>query len=273
MFNLFIEYLLYIFNTFFNKKIFSLADVSNEWQLGFQDPATPVMEGIINFHHDLMSIILLIVFFVFWILFRIIYFFKENSNKNPAKFVHGTTIEIIWTIIPALILATVAAPSFALMYASDEMVDPEYTLKITGHQWFWNYEYNNLYINDSKNFENQSFSFDSYMVPEDELENGQLRLLEVDNRIVLPIKKHVRLLVTASDVLHSWAVPSLGVKIDACPGRLNQGSMYILREGVFYGQCSEICGINHGFMPIVIEAVENKNFISWFSSQELDKDF
>jgi cytochrome c oxidase subunit 2 len=155
----------------------------------------------------------------------------------------------------------VALPSFALLYSIDEVIDPAVTIKVVGHQWYWSYEYSD--------FEAQlgTINFDSYMIPEDELEMGELRLLEVDNRIVLPVNTHIRVLVTAADVLHSWAAPSLGVKMDACPGRLNQTSLFILREGVFYGQCSEICGVGHGNMPIVVEAVALDKYISWLAEK------
>lgn len=241
---------------FYRQNIFS--DISEPWQLGFQDPATPVMEGIINFHHDLMFYLILIVIFTSWIVFRCVYFFNEDTNPKPEKFVHGTTIEVIWTITPALILLMIAMPSFALLYSMDEVIDPDMTLHVIGHQWYWSYTYPDTA---------EGLSFDSYMLEASDLEMGQLRLLEVDNRVVVPTKTHIRLLVTAADVLHCWAIPSLGVKIDACPGRLNQTSMFIKREGVFYGQCSEICGINHGFMPIVIESVSLENYITWLNNK------
>jgi cytochrome c oxidase subunit 2 len=156
----------------------------------------------------------------------------------------------------------IAVPSFALLYSMDEIVDPSITLKAIGHQWYWTYELSDYSENDEN-----SIVFDSYMVPEDDLTLGQLRLLEVDNRVVLPIQTHVRVLVTAADVLHSWAVPSLGVKCDAVPGRLNQTSIFLQRPGVFYGQCSEICGVNHGFMPIVVEGVSLDEYITWLSNK------
>jgi cytochrome c oxidase subunit 2 len=157
----------------------------------------------------------------------------------------------------------IAVPSFALLYSLEEVIDPAITLKVIGHQWYWSYEYS-----DYTNASGESLEFDSYMVPTDELEAGQLRLLEVDNRVVLPTQTHIRLLVTASDVLHAWCVPSFGVKLDCVPGRLNQVGLYIQREGTFYGQCSEICGVNHGFMPIVVEAVSLPKYIDWVSAQQ-----
>lgn len=156
----------------------------------------------------------------------------------------------------------IAVPSFALLYSIDEIVDPAITLKVIGHQWYWSYEYN-----DYSNLFGSCINFDSYMISDDDLEEGQIRLLDVDNKLVLPINTHVRALITSTDVLHSWAVPSLGVKMDACPGRLNQVSIFIKREGSFYGQCSEICGVQHGFMPIVIEATSIENYIKWIVFQ------
>lgn len=245
----------------FEKNI-SYLDIAESWQLGFQDPATPVMEGIINFHHDLFFFLIIITFFVCWLLFKIIILFNEKKNKIPSSLVHGTLIEIIWTIIPALILLIVAVPSFALLYSMDEIIDPIITIKIIGNQWYWNYEYS-----DNLDFFNESLNFDSYMIQDNDLEIGQFRLLEVDNRVVIPVKSHIRLLITASDVLHSWAIPSFGIKLDACPGRLNQTTLYVKREGVFYGQCSELCGINHGFMPIVVEVVSLENYLIWLKNK------
>ena len=240
-----------------------LLDSSTPWQMYFQNAATPVMEGIINLHHDLMFFITFILFFVLVVLLRTLYFFKSDSvNAGIASHVvHGTAIEIIWTVIPSVILIIVALPSFALLYSIDELIDPALTIKCVGHQWFWSYEYGD--------FESKigNINFDSYMIPEDELEMGELRLLEVDNRVVLPVNTHIRILVTAADVLHSWALPSLGIKLDACTGRLNQTSVFILRPGVFYGQCSEICGVGHGNMPIVIEAVSIDKYIAWLSEK------
>ena len=164
--------------------------------------------------------------------------------------------------MPALILLSIAVPSFALLYSMDEIIDPVLTLKVIGHQWYWSYEYSDTLEDD------ESVAFDSYMVQEDDLDIGQFRLLEVDNRVILPTNTHIRVLITAADVLHCWAIPSLGLKLDACPGRLNQTSMFIKREGVFYGQCSEICGVNHGFMPIVIEAVSMDDYFSWLKNRD-----
>jgi len=233
-------------------------DAPEPWQLGFQDPATPIALGIQDLHHDIFFFIVGIVVFVVWMLARTVWHFHESRNPIPSKIIHGTVLEIVWTILPSTILLFIALPSFALLYSIDEIVDPAITIKVIGHQWYWSYEYSDY---------SNSIVFDSYLIPEDDLELGQLRLLEVDNRLVLPVNTHIRVLVTAADVLHSWAVPSLGVKCDAVPGRLNQTNLYIQREGVFYGQCSEICGANHGFMPIVVEAVGLSEYVSWISNK------
>jgi cytochrome c oxidase subunit 2 len=240
----------------------SFCDYAHPYQVSFQDPATPVMEGIIALHHDLLFLLTVIGIFVGWVLFRTTYLFYHTRNPIASQITHGSTIEIIWTITPSLILMVIAVPSFALLYSMDEVIDPVVTLKVIGHQWYWSYEYS-----DYADKEGNSISFDSYMLATEDLAPGQLRLLDVDNRVVLPTSTHVRVLVTAADVLHSWAIPSLGVKMDACPGRLNQISLFIKRDGVFYGQCSELCGINHGFMPIVIEAVPIEKYITWVALQ------
>jgi len=239
-----------------------ISDVAESWQVGFQDPATPIMEGIINLHHDLMFFICVISVFVSWMLARTIWHFQIENNIQPSSLTHGTLIEIIWTITPAIILLIIAIPSFSLLYALDEIVSPTITIKTIGHQWYWSYEYS-----DYTNENNEFLNFDSYMISEEDLEIGQFRLLEVDNKMVVPVNTHIRIIVSAADVLHSWAIPALGIKCDAVPGRLNQASLFIKREGVYYGQCSEICGINHGFMPIVVEAVKLPDYISWISNK------
>ena len=246
---------------------FFLKDAPVAMQFSFQDPSTAVMEGIIDFHHDLMIVVVIISSLVSWLLFIIVWKFKESSyssdkirlNTQTLMLSHHTVLEVVWTIIPSLILLTIAIPSFALLYSMDEIVFPQVTVKIIGKQWYWSYEYSdNTIFTGEDNFLNFFFvprEFDSIMVATEDLKEGELRLLEVDNAMILPIKTHIRLLVSASDVIHSWAVPSMGCKIDAVPGRLNQISVYIKRPGIFYGQCSEICGINHAFMPIVVHAV------------------
>ena len=257
----------------FNRFNFLLLPVvnANDWQLGFQLPATSIMEGIISFHDDLMVFLTFILVAVVYILAVCLYFFARTKKNNTAiRFTHASTLEVIWTIIPALILIIIAIPSFSLLYSMDEIIEPIFTIKVLGHQWYWSYELIEseslqalLSPFTSGTAETMSFitsageSFDSYMIPEDELYTrddllSQIRLLTVDNHLFIPTEMPTRILVSSADVLHSWAVPSLGVKIDACPGRLNQTSLFIKHEGIFYGQCSEICGVNHGFMPIGI---------------------
>nr|QWE51011.1 Cox2 [Phaeophyceae sp.] len=220
------------------------ADAPSPWQAGFQDPATPIMEGIFFFNGLLMSFMLLIACLVGWLLFRCVILFNEFENSEPVSFNHSTVLEVVWTICPALVLMGISIPSYNLLYAMEEVIDPGLTIKVVGHQWYWSYE-----VSD---FESPGSIF---------------RLLEVDNRLFVPVGTHIRVLVTSADVLHSWAVPSLGVKIDACPGRLNQILIFIKRKGVFYGQCSEICGINHGFMPIVIESVSKEDYLTWVGTK------
>nr|QHF17965.1 cytochrome c oxidase subunit 2 [Littoraria sinensis] len=217
-------------------------------QWGFQDAASPLMEELIFFHDHAMMILVMIISLVGYAALSLM------LNKYTCRsLVEGQEIETIWTIIPAIILIFLALPSLRLLYLLDEVGDCSLTVKSIGHQWYWSYEYS-----DFLNIE-----FDSYMVPTNELESGDFRLLEVDHRVVLPTQTDIRVLVTSADVIHSWTVPSLGIKADAVPGRLNQLSFYIKYPGVFYGQCSEICGANHSFMPIVVEAVPLKNFMEW----------
>ena len=252
-------------STFFSKRIrqsffFFFADVAKDWQFGFQDPATSIMEGIVDLHHDIMFFIIWIVIAVFWVLLEIIgwssIFSKSFITRIPSNIQHNTILEIVWTLIPCFVLLLIALPSFALLYALEDFNIIDSTLKIIGNQWFWTYE-----------FPGHSFHklFDSVMLAEIDLQSG-FRLLEVDNRIKLPIEKQLRFFITSSDVLHSWTIPSLGVKIDACPGRLNQVAVWINRIGIYYGQCSEICGINHSFMPIVVEGVSIFEFLRWFGN-------
>jgi len=231
------------------------------------------------FNLELMYYIIIIGLGVCIMLFFIlIKFSEENADQNTTlylNFTHASLLESVWTIIPAIVLFLISIPSFTLLYSLDELIDPLYTIKILGHQWYWSYEFSDTVLMmdkvesilkekaDTNCYEYKEIEFDSYMLNTTDLKLGSLRLLEVDNRLVLPINTHLRLLITSADVLHSWAVPSLGIKVDACPGRLSQSSLFINRAGVYYGQCSEICGINHGFMPIVIKAVSPAIFGEW----------
>jgi cytochrome c oxidase subunit 2 len=226
-------------------------DAAEALQLSFQEPASPVMEEIINFHNEVMIYLTFVMIGVFWIMFESVREYSKSKKLIGHKFlIHGTWIEIIWTITPAFILILIAYPSFKLIYLIDEVIDAGITIKVVGHQWYWSYEYSDYADQDGASIE-----FDSYMIPESDLEAGDLRLLEVDNQLVVPTNTHVRVIITSADVIHCWAIPSLGVKLDAIPGRLNQTGFLANREGTFYGQCSEICGANHAFMPIVVKAV------------------
>nr|URP31040.1 cytochrome c oxidase subunit 2 [Platycladus orientalis] len=242
-------------------KVLTIApcDVAEPWQLGSQDAATPVMQGIIDSHHDIFFFPILILVLVSRMLVRALWHFHYRRNPIPQRIVHGTLIEIIRTILPSIIPMFIAIPSFVPLYSMDEVVViPAVTIKAIGHQRYRTYEYSDYNSSDE-----QSPTFDSYMIPEEDLELGQSRLLEVDNRVVVPAKTHPRPIITSADALHSRAVPSLGIKCDAVPGRLNQTSLLPLREGVYYGQCSEIRGTNHAFMPIAVEAVSLKDYVSW----------
>nr|UUL99609.1 cytochrome c oxidase subunit II [Vietnamella sinensis] len=216
--------------------------------LGFQDSNSPLMEQLTFFHDHTLLILVMITTLVGY--FMLTLFFNTYTNRYLLE---GQMIEVIWTILPAITLIFIALPSLRLLYLLDEIQYPSLTLKTIGHQWYWSYEYSDFL----------DLEFDSYMIPTNDLSDNMFRLLEVDNRAVLPMKAQIRILITAADVLHSWALPSLGVKVDAMPGRLNQTSFLMNRPGLFYGQCSEICGANHSFMPIVLESVPAPNFLSW----------
>jgi len=253
----------FLFIELFTSSFVSFCDSSESWQFGLQDPATPTVEGMIFFHNFMMWFLIVIGVSVCWMLYVIIKTFHNLQSPKLLVFTHSSLLEIIWTLIPAIILLLLAVPSFTLLYSLDELIDPILTLKVIGHQWYWSYEYSDYATLEG----GESLNFDSYMVATDDLRYGAFRLLEVDNRVVLPTHSHIRLLVTAADVLHSWAVPSFGIKIDACPGRLSQASLFLKREGVYYGQCSEICGVNHGFMPIVVKSVSVSTFITWITAK------
>lgn len=237
-------------------------DFARAWQIGFQDPATLTIAGIVRLHDDIIAVLIGVGIFVFWILYRAVIRFE--NNPTPEIFTHSTALEIAWTIIPALLLIYIAGPSFALLYSIDEFVKPDLTVKVVGNQWYWSYEFDSYISKKTR----KGFSFQSYILPDEKLPLGGLRLLEVDNHVLLPVNKTIEILVTSNDVLHSWAVPSLGIKIDACPGRLNQVFARLERKGTFYGQCSEICGVNHGFIPIVVRGVSYEEFINWVHKRQ-----
>lgn len=236
-------------------------DMPRPWGKHLQDSASPIAEGILEVHDTVMFYLVLILVLVGYLTTKIIVTFSKN--KISYKYLtHGSTLEFIWTLFPIVILSLIAFPSFILLYLTDDVIDPAMTIKCIGYQWYWSYEYSD-FINDS----NETISFDSYLIPEEMLEFGQLRLLDVDTRVVVPVDTHIRFIVTGGDVIHSFTVPSLGFKVDATPGRLLQISTIIQREGRFYGQCSEICGVAHSEMPITIEAVSLPKFLDWLNEQ------
>ena len=249
-----------LFKFLFN---FELCDVPKPWGVYFQDSATPQMEGLVELHDNIMFYLVIILFGVGWIIITIVRNHVLKKSYISHKYVnHGTLIELIWTITPALILILIAFPSFKLLYLMDEVSDPSMSVLAEGHQWYWSYQYP-----DFLNEDNDFIEFDSYLIPESDLEDGSLRMLEVDNRVIIPELTHVRFIVTGADVIHSFACPALGIKCDAYPGRLNQSSVFINREGTFYGQCSEICGVLHSSMPISVESVSIEKFLQWLKEQ------
>jgi len=227
--------------------------VSRPWQLGLQESASPVNEQLTDFHNLLLVVITAITLLVLALLVYVMVRFNAKANPNPTRTSHNTILEVAWTVLPVVILVVIAVPSFKVLYFMDKTENADMTLKVVGHQWYWEYQYP----------DHEGLTFSSYMVPDEDIQPGQHRLLEVDNRIVLPVDSNIRIIITAGDVLHSWAMPALGIKKDAIPGRLNETWARIDREGVYYGQCSEICGTNHGYMPIAIEAVSKERFAQW----------
>jgi cytochrome c oxidase subunit II len=223
------------------------------WQLNFQPAASPVMERVESLHDLLLWIITLISIFVLVLLLFACLRFRASRNASPSRRTHNTLLEIAWTAVPVLILVVIAIPSFKLLYYMDRIPEPEMTLKAIGHQWYWSYEYP----------DDGNFTFDANMVADGDLKEDQLRLLTTDNAVVLPVDTDIRVLVAATDVIHSWAVPAFGVKTDAVPGRINETWVRIEQPGMYYGQCSELCGDYHGFMPIMVRAVGKQEFEAW----------
>nr|YP_010563140.1 cytochrome c oxidase subunit II [Stephanitis chinensis]UYX61146.1 cytochrome c oxidase subunit 2 [Stephanitis chinensis] len=220
-------------------------------QINLQEANSPLMEQLNFFHDHTLMILIMITTLVTFIMTST--FVNNLMNRTLLE---NQKIELIWTILPAITLIFIALPSLKILYMMDEIDIPTLTIKSIGHQWYWSYEYS-----DFKNVE-----FDSYMKPTKELSESEFRLLDVDNRIILPYKTNIRMLITSSDVIHSWTIPSLGIKIDATPGRLNQGTIYMNRPTLMFGQCSEICGANHSFMPIVMESTSMDMFIKWIKN-------
>jgi cytochrome c oxidase subunit 2 len=229
------------------------ADQPRDWQMGFQPAASTTMERIAEFHNLLLVIITLITVFVLLLMLYVMVRFSERRNPTPSKTTHNTLVEVLWTTIPVIVLVVIAIPSFKLLYYSDRIEDADMTIKAIGHQWYWSYEYP----------DHGDFTFDAIMLTDDEREEGQPRLLATDNLVVLPVDTKIRLLVTADDVLHNFAMPAFGIKMDANPGKINETWVQITREGIYYGQCSEICGTGHSYMPIAIKAVSKAAFDEW----------
>lgn len=227
------------------------------WGLNFQEPATPAMQRLYEFHDLLLYIIFAIAIFVLLLLAYTIFRFRASANPNPSKTSHNTIIEIIWTVVPVIILIVIAIPSFKLLYLNEKLENPELTMKVTGYQWYWNFE-----------FPKDEVSLDSIMIEEKDLKEGQVRLLSVDEPIYLPVQTTIQVLVTSADVLHSFSMPSFGVKEDAVPGRMNEAVVFINKEGTYYGQCAEICGVKHAYMPIEIRAVSKEKFAAWLESKK-----
>ena len=246
-----------------------LANQPKEWQLGFQNPASGGMRDIVNFHDNLLlPIIIAITVFVLFLMLYACVRFRASANPNPSKRTHNVTVEILWTLIPCLILIVMAVPSFKILYKQDTIPKADLTIKAVGYQWYWGYEY-----------PDENIIFDSYMIEEKDLKADQPRLLAVDNEVIVPVNKVVKVLITANDVLHAWALPSFGVKRDAVPGRINETWFKAEKEGTYYGQCSELCGIKHAFMPITVKVVSEEDYQEWlsqarvkFAKEEIEND-
>ena len=236
------------------------ANQPKEWQLGFQEAASQSMREIVNFHNELLlPIIIAISVFVLFLMIYTCIRFRASRNPNPSKTTHNFAVEILWTLIPCLILIVMAVPSFKILYKQDTIPKAEVTIKAVGYQWYWGYEY-----------PDENIIFESYMIKEEDLKENQPRLLTVDNEVVVPVNKVVKVLITANDVLHAWALPSFGVKRDAVPGRINETWFKAEKVGTYYGQCSELCGIQHAFMPIAVRVVSEEEYIEWLLDAKIN---
>ena len=259
--------LLIISSFFITLEVF--ANQPKEWQLGFQNPASDSMRDIVSFHNNLLlPIIIAISVFVLFLMLYACVRFRASANPIPSKRTHNVTVEILWTLIPCLILIVMAVPSFKILYKQDTIPKADLTIKAVGYQWYWGYEY-----------PDENIIFDSYMIEEKDLRADQPRLLAVDNEVVVPVNKVVKVLITANDVLHAWALPAFGVKRDAVPGRINETWFKAEKEGTYYGQCSELCGIKHAFMPITVKVVSEEDYQEWlsearvkFAKEEIEND-
>ena len=249
---------LYIFLTIFYSSN-ALANQPKDWQLGFQDPASDGMRDIVNFHNNLLlPIIIAISVFVLFLMVYACIRFRASRNPNPSKTTHNVTVEILWTLIPCLILIVMAVPSFKILYKQDTIPKADVTVKAIGYQWYWGYEY-----------PDENIIFESYMIETKDLKENQPRLLTVDHEVVVPVNKVIKVLITANDVLHAWALPSFGVKRDAVPGRINETWFKADKVGTYYGQCSELCGIKHAFMPITVRVVSEEDYAEWLSGAKI----
>ena len=259
--------LIIIFSSFLTQN--ALANQPTEWQLGFQKAASETMREIVEFHDKLLlPIIVAISVFVLFLMLYACIRFRASRNPNPSKRTHNVAVEVLWTLIPCFILIVIAVPSFKILYKQDSIPKADLTIKAIGYQWYWGYEY-----------PDENIIFDSYMIEEKDLKADQPRLLAVDNEVVVPVNKVVKVLITANDVLHAWALPSFGVKRDAVPGRINETWFKAEKEGTYYGQCSELCGIKHAFMPITVKVVSEEDYQEWltearvkFAKEEIQND-
>jgi cytochrome c oxidase subunit 2 len=237
----------------------SCADQPKQWQLGFQDAASQSMREIVSFHNNLLlPVIIAISVFVLFLMIYTCIRFRASKNPNPSKTTHNVTVEVLWTLIPCLILIVMAVPSFKILYKQDTIPKADLTIKAVGYQWYWGYEY-----------PDENIIFESYMIKEENLKENQPRLLTVDNEVVVPVNKVVKVLITANDVLHAWALPSFGVKRDAVPGRINETWFKAEKVGTYYGQCSELCGIQHAFMPITVRVVTDEEYATWLAEAKM----
>ena len=243
-----------IFSVFFFLVSFeAFGKQATDWQLSFQNPATDLMGSVVGLHNIILIVMTLVTLFVLFLLFYVSFRFSAKRNPIPSTTTHNTVVEVLWTAIPIVILVVLAIPSFKLLYQQEKSENYDMTVKVIGHQWYWEYEYP----------DHGDFYFESYMVQDADLQEGDLRLLTVDNPLVIPANKNIQILITAGDVLHSWAVPSMGLKTDAVPGRLNETWVNVKEPGIYRGQCSEICGTGHGFMPVVVKVLPESEFIAW----------
>jgi cytochrome c oxidase subunit 2 len=251
------KFLLAILATIYSTSV--LANQPKQWQLGFQDSASQSMTEIVSFHNNiLLPIIIAISVFVLFLMIYTCIRFRASKNPNPSKTTHNVAVEVLWTLIPCLILIVMAVPSFKILYNQDTIPKADVTVKAVGYQWYWGYEY-----------PDENIIFESYMIKEDELKENQPRLLTVDNEVVVPVNKVVKVLITANDVLHAWALPSFGVKRDAVPGRINETWFKAEKVGTYYGQCSELCGIQHAFMPITVRVVTDEEYAIWLAEAKM----